>query len=462
VATISYDRPVASRTQAVPRAHLFVALHCGAPLSAPSRHQLDEVDAVVIGRGSARATRRAREAGKALLHLTLADPHVSTAHARLTRQGGAWTFEDLGSKNGSFVNGTSLRRAPLADGDTLRIGQTLLVFRGALPTPPGTAPDVEGTARAPGLATLLPSLAREFDALASVAATDIPILLLSETGTGKEVVARAVHALSRRPGAFVPINCGALPTTLAESVLFGHKRGAFSGATGDSAGLLRSGDDGTLLLDELGDMPAALQPTLLRALQEGEVLPVGATAPVTFSARFIGATHHDLEAQVAAGTFREDLLARLSGFVFRIPPLRERREDIGMLTAALLAQLAQAGTPIPAITAEAGTLLLQYAWPRNVRELQKALRRAVLFAAGGPLEAAHLPPELQDRGAASEREAPRAPPRADDAAMRERILALLGEHRGNVQAVADAMLTSRSQVHRWARKLGIDLADFRR
>jgi transcriptional regulator with GAF, ATPase, and Fis domain len=316
---------------------------------------------------------------------------------------------------------------------------------------------VEASVPATAFSTLLPSLARDFDQLAAVAATDIPVLLMSETGTGKEVIARALHDLSRRRGPFLALNCGALATTLAESLLFGHKRGAFSGAAADHVGLLRSADEGTLLLDELGDMPPALQPTLLRALQEGEVLPLGATAPVRFSARVVAATHVDIDALAATGAFREDLLARLAGFVFRLPPLRERREDIGLLTAALVRKSAEPRAHEVRLSAEAATLLFRYGWPRNVRELEKCLTRAALFAGAGPIEAAHLPPEIRGtQGPGVPAEGPKPTDR------KARLLELLALHHGNVQAVADALGTSRSQVHRSAQKLGIDLAAYRR
>ncbi len=457
--TLSSDRAPTTKTEDRHRAHLFVALSCSSPSQGSSRHLLDGVDEVHLGRGAARLARRSTEEGRSILRLAIPDDRISTTHARLSRAEGGWTFEDLGSKNGSFLNGAAARRALLADGDILQLGQTLLLFRAALLTPASASADVEATAPASAFATLVPALARDFEALAAVAPTNIPVLLVSETGTGKEVIARALHTLSRRPGAFVPVNCGALTTTLAESILFGHKRGAFSGATADHLGLLRSADDGTLLLDELGDMPLALQPTLLRALQEGEVLRVGATAPVRIRARFVGATHRDLEKRVREGAFREDLLARLAGFVFRLPPLRERSEDLGLLTSVLLAKIAEASGRAPTLSAEAGTLLLRYAWPRNVRELEKCLAQAALFAAEGPIEPRHLPPEVRggpQRGPAQ----PRKPAPRDDA-NRARLVELLVLHRGNLQAVADALETSRSQVHRWLRRFEIDPAGYR-
>ena len=459
MATISSDRSTIA-TRDVPRAHLFVVLMCSTPKSGSSRHSIDDVDDVYLGRGARRVARRADEGGRRALHIALPDDRISTSHARVSRGEGGWTLEDLGSKNGSFANGVAARRSPLADGDVLQIGHTFLIFRDGLPTPAGAPSDVETAAPASAFATLLPALARDFDALAMVAVSDIPVLLVSETGTGKEIVARALHVLSRRSGAFVPVNCGALPTNLAESILFGHRRGAFSGATSEHSGLVRSAHGGTLLLDELGDLPLALQPTLLRVLQEGEVLPVGATTAVRISVRFVGATHRDLEKRVGGGAFREDLLARLSGFTMRLPPLRERREDIGLLVGALLCRIEEATGCTPALSPDAGALLLRYTWPRNIRELEKCLERAVLFASDGPIEPWHLPPDVRGEAAEPGGSKPRDPT-TRDVENRLRMIELLELHRGNLRAVAGALKTSRSQVHRWLRRFEIDVAPYR-
>ena len=457
--TESYGRTESAPNVAAARPHLFVAMTCTAPGEGASRHLLEGVDDVRLGRSAVRGSRRTAANGRESLSLEIVDGHMSSAHARLSRTSDGWALEDLDSKNGTFVNGRAVRDTKLADGDKIRIGSTLFLFRERLLTPRPSSPDVFAKGQAPAFATLLPTLAREFDALARIAATEIPILLLSETGTGKELVARAIHTLSGRTGAFVPINCGALPQTLAESALFGHKRGAFSGATSDSVGLLRSAEDGTLLLDEIGDFPQMLQPTLLRTLQDGEVMPVGASAPTRLRARFIAATHVDLERRASTGAFREDLFARLAGYVFRLPPLRERREDIGLLTCTLLQKLADRDGRVPILSVEAGERLLEHDWPRNVRELEKALARAAVLAGEGPIEPEHLPAEVQaaaGRSISARERGVDAMPRG-----RERLVALLTEHRGNLQAVADAMRTSRSQVHRLIRRLDLDVTTYR-
>jgi transcriptional regulator with PAS, ATPase and Fis domain len=441
--------------RATPCAHLFVAICCGTPLDAPSRHSLAGIAEVRIGRGPARSAIRGDDADRGKLSLTLADPRASSAHARLFLRDGGWRVEDFASKNGLFVNGIKVDASDMADGDVLQIGQTLLIFRAAMLTQVGATLDVEATARVPVLSTLIPTLAHKLDVLAAVATSDVPMLLCSETGTGKELLAHAVHALSRRGGLFVPVNCGSLQAALAESMLFGHRRGAFTGAASDHQGLFHAANAGTLFLDEVGDMPCAVQASMLRALHDGEILPVGATHPVHVDARVVSATHRDLESFVADGRFREDLLARLSGFVFRLPPLRERREDIGAFTRVILGGIAQKNGSVPALTPEVGMLLLNDPWPRNARELEKCLTHAAVLAGQGPIEVAHLPQTVT-----SGREG--RPTFSSEDRIHARLVDLLTASAGNVSAVADAMNTSRSQVHRWMKRFAVQAAAFRR
>ncbi|WP_245805960.1 sigma-54 interaction domain-containing protein [Erythrobacter donghaensis] len=219
-----------------------------------------------------------------------------------------------------------------------------------------------------------------------IAASDIPVLLEGPTGTGKEVLARFVHNLSgRADGAFVAVNCAAMPEAMLEALLFGHKKGAFTGAAEAGEGLFRAADGGTLLLDEIGELPLALQSKLLRALQEGEVLPLGATRPVKVDCRIIAATNRDLAAEAAAGRFREDLLYRLNVFPLRLPMLRERAADIAPLAFAMLLRHAPQTAPgapgQPGWIADAALAMLEaHAWPGNVRELENVIRRALLLA----------------------------------------------------------------------------------
>jgi two-component system, response regulator FlrC len=216
-----------------------------------------------------------------------------------------------------------------------------------------------------------------------IAASDIPVLLEGPTGTGKEVLARFVHRLSARAqGPFVAVNCAAMPEAMLEALLFGHRKGAFTGAAEAGEGLFRAADGGTLLLDEIGELPLALQSKMLRALQEGEILPLGATRPVKVDVRIVAATNRQLAAEVEAGRFREDLLYRLNVFPLALPALRDRPGDIAPLAFAMLLRHAPANGQPGWLSCEALAALEAHAWPGNVRELENVIRRAILLAGG--------------------------------------------------------------------------------
>jgi DNA-binding NtrC family response regulator len=405
---------------------------------------------LLLGRGSRRRLERDGDTAR----LRVPDEWMSSSHARVVRRGSHWQLEDLRSKNGSVVNGMATPSTTLRDGDVIELGQTFFVYRehelARLPGTRGEAPLVP--TREPGFAVAL-------EDLAAVATAPLPILLAGETGTGKEVLARAVHERSRRGGAFVAVNCGALPETLVETELFGYKKGAFSGATEDRLGLVRSADGGTLFLDEIGDLPLSSQATLLRVLQEREVTPVGAARPVKVDLRVIAASHRDLPAMAADEEFREDLLQRLSGFTMTLPPLRERREDLGDLAAAFLARATS--TKPPRLTPAAARLLLTHAWPGNVRELEQALSAAVVLARGEPIGVEHLPKTMREgRSPARATAAPSLSPAQE--AHRAELETLLREHDGNVAAVARVLGKGRMQVHRWMTRYKIDPEAFRR
>ncbi len=236
-----------------------------------------------------------------------------------------------------------------------------------------------------------------FRLVEKVAATNTNILIQGESGTGKELVARAIHHHSPREGRpFVAINCGALPETLLESELFGHTKGAFTGAVAARPGLLRAAEGGTVFLDEIGEITPAMQVRLLRAVQEHEVLPVGANAPVHFDARIICATNRDLEKEVAAGRFREDLFYRLNVIELHLPPLRERREDIPLLVRHFVARTAaEQSQPEKPFPREAMAAMINYAWPGNVRELQNAVERAFTLS-GDEIDLDSLPPRVRE------------------------------------------------------------------
>jgi sigma-54 dependent transcriptional regulator, acetoin dehydrogenase operon transcriptional activator AcoR len=448
-----------------PRPQLFTLLDCDHPLRPPSRHLLDDVDEVTFGRGNTEF-RRDRDARR--LQLRVPDGRMSVDHARLVRVHGRWLLEDLGSKNGCVVNGNLTRRSLITDGDLFELGHTFFLFREA-PVGSDAAADVAAdqlAAPLPLLATFVAGLEASYAALARVARAQVSVLVLGETGTGKEVVAQALHQLSGRTGPLVPVNCGALPETLIEAELFGHRKGAFSGAVSDRPGLVRSADGGTLFLDEIGDLPAESQVAFLRVLQEQEVVPVGESRPVRVDLRVCAATHRNLDQLVEAGEFRRDLAGRLMGLVVELPPLRGRREDLGLLIGALLRRVP--GSEQVSLAPAALRALFRHDWPVNVRELDKCLSTAVALAGGRTIDREHLPASLRGVGsAAAPAASPSGPagepakPSADDR-LRAHLEELLVVHEGNVAAVARAMGKGRMQIHRWARRFGLDLESYRR
>lgn len=292
-------------------------------------------------------------------------------------------------------------------------------------------------------------------AIKRVAGHDVPVLIRGETGTGKELVARAVHAESRRARrAFVALNCAAIPTGTASSHLFGHKRGAFTGAHADALGAFREAHGGTLFLDELGELPRNLQATLLRALENREVVPVGTSRPVPVDVRLLAATHQDLERMVGEGSFRADLLFRLDVASVRIPPLRERTDDIAPLARHFLQNFAFGPhTTLDPATARA---LEMHNWPGNVRELRNATLRAVLRADGGRVRPRHL-----DFGrAVTGSEGPTATKTMQDEVPvdreRSELVRALTENDGNKKATASALGIARSTLYERMKRLGIE------
>jgi DNA-binding NtrC family response regulator len=441
--------------------YLFLLLECDRPAAGGARYGLSGVDEVVIGRGDKRSATRLTGGGLCRLVLRVPGRSMSSTHARLSRTDEAWAVEDTHSTNGLFVNGHRAERAIIEDGDLVEAGHSIFTVRFAVPTPRDAPadldPDIEA-AKSPELTTLLPSLASHFEELADSAQSDIAVLLLGETGTGKEVVARALHRLSQREGPFVAVNCGAMPANLVESHLFGHTKGAFSGALRDEVGFLRAANRGTLLLDEVGDLPMAAQPALLRVLQEREVVPVGSVRPFPIDIRVIAATNRPLDDLIALGQFREDLLARLDGYRFVLPSLGDRREDLGVLIARILDSARTAG-----FTSDAGLAIATHDWPLNVRELSQRLKRARVVAKGKPMTRAHLGLALQPQSLRT-RSAPPAygrPLSREEAMLKRELLVKLQHHAGNVSEVAREMGKARMQVQRWLKRFAIDATTFR-
>jgi transcriptional regulator with PAS, ATPase and Fis domain len=384
--------------------------------------------------------------------MLMGDPHLSRRHAVMERRGGRVWISDLQSRNGTFVNGNRVERTELKDGDVIRLSDTILMVR---LDPYDTADsDIETIhGRSPAAAAL-----RHFVHL--VAPTDATAVLIGETGTGKGITATAIHAASARSGGpFVSVNCAAIPETLAESALFGHVAGAFTGARRDAKGYFRAADGGTLFLDEVGELPENVQAKLLHAIEERAVVPVGATSPVKCDVRFIAATTVNLEAAVATGKFRPDLYARLADLVLELPPLRTRREDILSLMDLFLSEHA------PPMHPDLAEQLVLYPWPFNIRGLKTVATELEVRGQGR----AYLEPDLirhrltvADPTITLDRPAPPVPnAKRSSPPTRDEIIASLREHRGVVADVGRAMGRSRKQVYRWLERFEIDPEDYR-
>jgi DNA-binding NtrC family response regulator len=383
--------------------------------------------------------------------VVVAHAALSRRHARL-RLGPPLTVEDLGSKNGTHVAGEKLApnsATPLAIGEGFHIGKfSFVVVR---------APRAHARSTQHGSDALLiadPKAGAPGSLVADIALTGMNALLLGETGVGKEVLADTLHRLSRRQGAFVRVNCAAIAPALIESELFGHEKGAFTGAAHSRVGLLEAAEHGTVFLDEVGELPVAAQAKLLRAIETREVTRVGGTKPIALDVRFIAATNRDLAGEVAAGQFRSDLYFRLNGVTLMIPPLRDRRDQIGPLAlgflAAALAQRGSTGTPqlAPNVLAH----LRAYDWPGNVRELKTVVERAVVLARGGEIRVEQL--SVGRRGApARVAGAPEQAPLAETPGLsaaehdeRARIVAALAECNGNQTRAAKHLGISRATL----------------
>jgi DNA-binding NtrC family response regulator len=303
--------------------------------------------------------------------------------------------------------------------------------------------------------------------LERVAASESRVCILGETGTGKELVARTVHEKSARAsGPFITLNCAAVPAELIESELFGHEKGSFTGASGKHVGKFEQADQGTIFLDEIGDMPLHMQAKLLRVLEEGEVERIGGDKPISVSVRVVVATHRDLEARVREEKFRQDLFHRIYVFPLVLPPLRERREDIPALVEHFAAQVcAQNGwRPVP-FASDAIEALKSYAWPGNVRELRNMVERLMLLATEGQVDLELVESALPKRGTATNVSgATGSGPLADrvQAVEREMILSELKRAQHNMSAAAKALGLERSHLYKKAEQLGIDLQALRR
>jgi transcriptional regulator with PAS, ATPase and Fis domain len=364
--------------------------------------------------------------------LNISDPKMSRLHARISWDGRSSMsrLDDSGSANGSMVDGERVGSAPLRHGTVIRLGDTVFVF-----------------AETDHMASVL-------DRARRAAEVDVSILLIGPTGTGKELLARQIHSASRRRGDFIAVNCAALSENLVGSELFGHTKGAFSGAGAERPGLFRAAHGGTLLLDEIGDLPLSLQPALLRALQERAVRPIGAEREIPVDVRIVAATHQDLRRAVEQNRFRRDLFARLSQVELRLPALEERTYELGSLVSAIAVRL---GLTVQ-VSADAMEALALWHWPHNVRELENLLLKLRVFSGRGELDRAFLEreaPEMLEHIRASRTSQPGPAADRSKRPTREELSQALARHSGNIVLVAKDYGTSRTQVYRWLKRYGL-------
>ncbi len=307
--------------------------------------------------------------------LQLTDDTVSRHHCEIVARGDCYAVRDLGSTNGTFVEGVRIFEAPLAAGARLLLGDSEVLFEPTHTWVPIGESEAERFGELYGSSLAMRAV---FALLEKVASVSLTCLIIGETGTGKEIAARAIHQFSNRAnGPFVILDCGAVNENLIEAELFGHERGAFTGADRSRIGAFERANGGTILLDEIGELPLELQPKLLRVLERKEVTRIGAGDPIEVDVRVLAATHRDLAAMVDGGTFREDLLYRLAEVVVRMPPLRDHREDVPLLASRILQQL---DGPRRTLGPDAITYLLDQSWPGNVRELRNIVRRAAALS----------------------------------------------------------------------------------
>jgi DNA-binding NtrC family response regulator len=392
--------------------------------------------------------------------IVVPDPRVSRRHCELVLSEGGLVIRDLGSKNGVFIAGTRVVAAYLAAGTRVKIGDTELSVHPVGEPREVPLSTVPAFGKCLGRSVVMRAL---FAKLQIAAKTGEPILLLGESGTGKELLARGVHEASgRAERPFVVFDCSAVAPNLIEAELFGAVRGAFTGAATDRAGLLTHVEDGTLFLDEIGELPLDLQPKLLRALESREIRPVGSNKVVPLRARVVAATHRDVRSRSATGEFRADLYYRLAVLEFRVPPLRDRREDIELLVESFLGAM----SPPRAMTDLSAPILAMlhaHDWPGNVRELRNAVARLAVFPdlVHDTLDPLHAGSGVGSPGAMPPLGALLALPLRE---AREQVVAQfeeayvgakLAEAGGNIARAGAAMGVSRQFAHRLVERLGL-------
>jgi DNA-binding NtrC family response regulator len=392
--------------------------------------------------------------------LAMTDPSVSRVHCEIEVRADGVALRDLGSTNGTFVDGRRIRDVDVGHGTLVSVGGS--TFRVDV----GDAPAFVEVSTGSSFQSLLGASAamrRIYALLEKAAASDATVLVTGETGTGKELVAQALHEASpRAAGPFVTVDCGAIPESLIESELFGHTRGAFTGASSDRKGAFEEAEGGTVFFDEIGELPLTMQPKLLRALESRQVRRVGSNQARRVDVRVVAATHRALARSVNDGTFREDLFYRLAVIEVELPPLRARREDIPALAAHFVERFSGAATPVPP---EVLSTLMTRAWPGNVRELRNLIERSVTLGWSASAGVEHRPASASTLPAGLSKLVPiHLPLKEARFAWTEQfelvyVQALLEKTGGNVTRAAERAGVSRRFLQRTLARLGIKSSD---
>ncbi|MHB1024302.1 MAG: sigma 54-interacting transcriptional regulator [Desulfobacteria bacterium] len=423
--------------------------------------------------------------------LQLPDPSVSRLHAKIFRVGRQYFLADLRSRNGTHADGKRITQLSLEDGRMFQVGPFRIHFHrpvsglpaGEEPTaPPGTASSITDSAEAhpvrvpkrkeaPTVTVEAPfgliggsaHVRKLVETIRRVAASDVPVLIEGETGNGKELVARGIHdASARRERPFIVVNCGAISPELIESELFGHEKGAFTGATAQRKGAFELANSGTIFLDEIGELPVALQPKLLRALEQKEVKRVGGNDLLLADVRILAATNRNLREEIARKAFREDLYFRIGAITISIPPLRDRREDVAPIARHFLSGMGNpASGPLPILSPAALDALISHDWPGNVREVRNAIQRAVVMAESGELTGHDFSFLRQAETQGAETENTSGLSRWEQA-ERTNILGELARQMGNKTKTARELGIAKSTLFEKLKKYGIRTAEFDR